>query len=256
VNIQFIKTDSKQYTYAWIFMIILGWILWFFALDHIVRAGGFLFAVIVGFFTGILSGLPPVKAFKVCFYGFCVIALILLFGFPTVALSQVLVGALSGLFAIAGAILRRITLHQVIEIHLRPWQWILLIGGVTLFADFFIILSIVQELFTYHHFNFLYQYLIPVLAGLFAAGLFVGAFSHSKHENLMKSLRRLLFGCHGVFVVFVILVFIIEGKIEWDFALVLPFTVLFSILVLGGIQIGVSSRNSKYIRYSGENYSN
>lgn len=74
---------------------------------------------------------------------------LLLFSFPNVAVSQVLMGALSGLFGMAGAILRRIGLHQEIEIHLKSWQWTLLIGGVTLFADYTIIPSILLRLHTY-----------------------------------------------------------------------------------------------------------
>ncbi|MGC1121381.1 MAG: hypothetical protein WBA22_09825 [Candidatus Methanofastidiosia archaeon] len=177
-----------------------------------------------------------------------------MFGFPTVALSQIFIGALGGLFAVASSILRRIALHRNIEIHVKTWQWVLLIGGGILFADIFVILGMIQELFVFRHLDFLYQYLIPVMLGLFASGLFVGTFSHLEKENLMKSLERLTIGCHGFFLLCVLLIFIIAG-IEWNLVLFLPLTILFSALVLGGTKIGFNFRNSEIVKYSGSDFS-
>jgi hypothetical protein len=253
MNVHFPKADSRRYFYTWIFMIVAGWILWFFALDHIIKTGGFLFAAIFGSVIGLLSGFPPTKAFTVCSYGFCSVGLLLTFGFPTVALSQIFIGAFRGLFAVASSIFRRIALHQTIEINMRSWQWVLLIGGGILFADIFVLLGMLQEVFIYHHFDYLYQYLIPVMLGLFAIGLFVGTFSHLEKGNLMKSLRKLIVACHGLFLLCVLLIFIIAG-IEWNLVLLLPLTILFSALVLGGTKIGFHFRESEIVKYSGSDF--
>jgi hypothetical protein len=256
MNLHFPKADSRQYFYTWILMIVVGWVLWFFALDHIIKTGGFLFAAILGSIIGLISGLPPAKAFKVCFYGFCVVALLLLFRFPTVALSQIFVGTLGGLFAMASSILRCIAFHKNIEVPVKSWQWVLLIGGATLLADFIVILGMIQELFVYHHLDFLYQYLLPVLLGLFASGLFVGTFSHLEKADLMKSLKRLLAGIHGLFIIFVLFVFIMDKKIEWNLVLFLPFIAFFSVLVLEGTKIGFRFRNSEIVKHSNDDSSN
>jgi hypothetical protein len=255
MNVHFPETDSRRYFYTWIFMIVAGWILWFFALDHIIKAKGFLFAAIFGSVIGLLSGFSPIKAFKVCFYGFCAVALLLTFGFPIVAVSQIFIGALGGLFAVVSSVFRGIALHQSIEISMRSWQWALLIGGGILFADIFVLLGMLQEVFVFHHFDYLYQYLIPMMLGLFSIGVFVGTFSDLEKDDLMKSLRKLIMGCHGFFLLCVLLIFIIAG-IEWNLVLLLPLTVLFSALVLGGTKVGFNFRNSEIIKHSGSDFSN
>jgi len=246
------KAESKtKVVLICVLLIAVGWFLWFYALDHIVMAGGYSFAAIVGLTVGILSGLPPKKAFQACFYGFCVVAL-LLFMFPNVAVSQVFIGALSGLFGMAGAILRRIVLHQEIEIHLKSWQWTLLIGGVTLFADYTTIPSILLELYTYQDYLFLAEFFVPVLIGLFALGLFVGAFSHLEYKELMRSVVKLSLEFHGLYLVIMIFAFL-AGQIRLQDFLIVPLIGLFLVIVLKGIQIGYRQRNREIIKSGIEN---
>lgn len=65
------KAESKvKVVLICVLLIAVGWFLWFFALDHIIMAGGYSFAAIVGLTVGILSGLPPKKRFKHVFVDF------------------------------------------------------------------------------------------------------------------------------------------------------------------------------------------
>jgi hypothetical protein len=79
---------------------------------------------------------------------------------------------------------------------------ILLIGGLTVFADGFIFVSVVTELslLPYHLWKYFFSPLLAVLSGLFILGLFIGAFYDFEYAELIRRILRIIVASHGLFL--------------------------------------------------------
>ncbi|MBU7024202.1 MAG: hypothetical protein HXS40_08540 [Theionarchaea archaeon] len=77
MNVKLPRKDSREYFFLWVFIVIIGWILWFMLLDNYVMTGGYVFMMIFGLTIGIFSGLPPARAFQVCFLGLLVVSFLM-----------------------------------------------------------------------------------------------------------------------------------------------------------------------------------
>lgn len=244
MSVQFLHPESKWYFVMWIFIVVVGWILWFFALDHILETGGYAFTVLFGLGIGVISRLSPVRAFQACFLGLLVIALLLApFG---ILFGLIIFAVLTALFALAGATIRSIVLRQKMDIHLKPWQWVLLIGGLTLYGDF-TALGAFQESHMYSHLEYAIQFYVPALVGLFATGLFTGTFSRAEYGKLMKSVVKVLIVSHSTFLIYIAALFVIAGEIMWRELLSLFLMGPLFAVVLIGTRIGYRFRGSNLI---------
>jgi hypothetical protein len=230
---------------VWILLVVVGWFLWFFG-RYYFDPQSFLFPLTYGLGIGIVSGLPPTRAFLACFFGFSILAFLIGLYF-SVFEGFVIFGILCGLFAMAGAIIRRILFRQRIEeLYLKPWQWVLLICGVTILADRFVILGTFHELFVYHRIFSFFQFFVPSLVGLFALGLYTGAFYQLKYDELIKSVKMLSLGTHGAFLIYMIYRFVMRS-ISWEPFLTAILISLFFYIVLKGTQIGYKSRSKDFL---------
>lgn len=171
---------------------------------------------------------------------------ILSFTFPSVVGDLILFGVLCGLFAMAGAIIRRIFFRRGIEeLYLKSWQWVLLICGVTILADRFTILGTFRELYVYHRFLSFVRFFVPSLIGLFALGLYTGTFYQLEYDELIKSVKRLSLGTHGVFLIYMVYRFVTRS-ISWEPFLTALLIGLFFVIVLKGTQIGYGFRSKDF----------
>lgn len=246
MKIQFPNADSKKYFISWIVLVIIGWFWWFFKLEDIIEIRSYTFIILFGLGVGIISGLQPVKAFQACLIGLLAIELFLIpTGFSIYLL--LFFPSLTSLFALIGAILRKIFSGQEVEIDLKRWQWIALIVALTLFSDssaFIVIEQPSLNSFLLHLARFFIFYVI----GLFCAGLFTGAFSPMEQKKLMKSVAIVSFGSHSIFVIWIFCIIIASREIHiTDFA-AFPLMGLLSMSVLTGTHIGCRWRKSKFIK--------
>ena len=240
MNITFQKIKSVMYLIAWILLIAVMWDLWLFGLERLFNVGDFVFIIVFGIFVGIVSGLPPKKAYLVCFLGFFIIAP---FGlYFSIFQGLAFFSILCGVFGIAGAVIRRIITHQRIEeLYLKPWEWVLLIGGISILADYIVIPCASAEIFTYHRFTNVSRFFICSLIGLFALGVYTGVFYSRDYESLLKSVGKMSFGGHCVF--FVYRGFLLAlGYITWKSFLLISFAIIFLGILLFGVKIGYRYR--------------
>jgi hypothetical protein len=242
MNITFQKIKSIVYLIAWILLIAVIWDLWLFGLERLFNVGDFVFIIFFGIFVGIVSGLPPKKAYLVCFLGFFIIAP---FGlFFSIFQGLAFFSIVCGVFGIAGAVIRRIITHQRIEeLYLKPWEWVLLIGGVSILADYIVIPCAYAELFTYHRLTIFSRFFICSLIGLFALGVYTGVFYCRNYNRLMKSVGKAALGGHGVFLMYRGYLLAV-GYTTLESFLLIPLTLVFLAVVLIGTKIGYSKRGS------------
>jgi hypothetical protein len=209
-------------------------------------------AIIAGLAVGFLSGLSPKKAFWACFYGFLILWFFFAFGaiFPyySIALRVALVimpliaAFLCGLFGIAATLLRRIVLHQEIEkIHLEKWQWTLLLGGVVILVDILFLSHVIFELYLYLYGAYEWTYFVPFLVGallgLFALGLFAGAFQTCEYKGMVLSALQILLIAHGLFLLFLAIQSASPLSSSKTY-LSLLFCIISSAIMLSGIHLG------------------
>ena len=241
MNSYFQKIKSALYLVAWVFLIAVVWYLWLFGFQHILFIGEFMFVIIFGIFVGVVSGFSPKREFLACFSGFFIIAVLFGLIFPIFE-DLVVFGVLCGIFGIAGAVIRRIVTHQRIEeLYLKPWEWALLIGGISILADYIVIPCAYAEIFTYHRLTNVFQFFIPSLIGLFALGVYAGVFYSRDYESLLKSVGKMSFGGHCVFFVYRGLLLVL-GYITWKSFLLISFAIIFLGILLFGVKIGYRYR--------------
>jgi hypothetical protein len=242
MTIQFLRTESRQYFYAWILIVTIFWFILLLMYVDIISAWVYFFPIVFGLGVGIVSGLSPTRAFQACFFGFVILTLLIGFVF-LLAHYLLLFGLISGLSAMAGAVLRRVVLHQEIESPLQFWQWALPLGGLIILADLFTIPGSFEELFVDHCLLPFFRFLLLFLLGLFALGLFVGAFSELDSREVTKSVMRLSIGAHGLFLTIMLALFAFERGIYWKFFLEFSLACLFLVVVLEGSRMGYELRN-------------
>jgi hypothetical protein len=241
MNNYFQKIKSALYLVAWIFLIAVVWYLWLVGFQHILFIGEFMFVTIFGIFVGIVSGFSPKRVFLACFLGFFIIAVPLGLIFPIFE-DLVFFGVLCGVFGMAGAVIRRITLKKGIEeLYLKPWEWALLIGGISILADYIVIPCASAEIFTYHRFTNVSRFFICSLIGLFALGVYTGVFFIRDYESLLKSVGKMSFGGHCIFFVYRGYLRAL-GYITWKSFLLVSFAIIFLGILLFGVKIGYRYR--------------
>jgi hypothetical protein len=242
MNITFQKIKPTLYLFAWILLIAVIWDLWLSGLYYLLLIGDYVFVIIFGIFVGIISGFSPKRAYLACFCGFFIIAPSGLFF--SIFEDLVFLGILCGVFGIAGAVMRRIITHQKIEeLYLTPWDWVLLIGGVSILADYIVIPCAYAELFIYHRLTIFSKFFICSLIGLLALGVYAGVFYCRDYKRLMKSVGKAALGGHGVFLIYRCYLLAV-GHTTLESFLLVSLTIVFLVVVLIGTRIGYSRRGN------------
>jgi hypothetical protein len=240
VNIKFQKVKPTLYLLLWIFLVFIAWFLWLLGIENLINVGDYIFVTLFGIFVGIVSGLSPKRVFLVCFLGFFIIAPSGFFF--SIFEDLVFLGVLCGVFGMAGAVIRRVTLKKGIEdLYLKPWEWALLIGGISILADYIVIPCASAELFTYHRFTNVSRFFICSLIGLFALGVYAGVFYSRDYESLLKSVGKMSFGGHCIFFVYRGYLLAL-GYITWKSFLLISFAIIFLGILLFGVKIGYRYR--------------
>jgi hypothetical protein len=240
---------SGAYFCLWVIIVIGGWFLWFYGVDRVaISLGSYILPFTFGLGVGILSGLSPRRAFLACFFGFFALAVLFAFYNPIEIVWFTIFGVLSGLFAMAGAILRRIFFHRKIEeLYMKRWQWILLVGGASVMADYTVILCMYRQLFVYRYVFAFIQLFIPVLICLFALGLYTGLFSRLEHEELSKFVITASISGHICFLFYMLFLCIVRHR-TWESFVMIPLIGVYFLVLYKGAQIGFRLRNREFIR--------
>ena len=243
MNITFQKIKSALYLLFWILLIAAIWFLWLSGLEDLIIVGDYVFVIIFGIIVGILSGMSPKKIFLVCFCGFFIVAVPIGLVF-SIFEDLVFLGIVCGVFGIAGVVIRRIITHQKIEeLYLTPWEWVLLIGGISILSDYIVIPCAYAELFIYHRLTIFSRFFICSLIGLFALGIYTGVFYCRDYNTLIKSVGKAALGGHGVFLLYRCL-FLYVGYTTLESFLLIPLTLVFLAITLIGTKIGYSKRGA------------
>jgi uncharacterized membrane protein len=179
------------------------WFLWLFGFEDLIPIGDFTFVTLYGIFMGIVSGFPPRKAFCVCLLGFFIVAVNLGLVFPLILRALLFLSVLCSIFAMTGAIIRRvITQKKIEELYLNPWEWAVLIGGISLLVDYTVIGRAYSQLLIYDRMSTFLRWAISGSVGFFLLGMYAGAFHHKDHKLLMKSLIGFSMGGHSIYILY------------------------------------------------------
>jgi hypothetical protein len=255
------RLEKEWISYVWAFLVAVAWLFWFTFLDVDLNpflVGNYIFPIILGFAVGVFSGLPPKRVFRINIYGFLAFALIIAIpSLTSLGVDEVLwllsivvflvpFAIFCALFGVTGAVLRRVVLRQEVRIHMKSWQWVLLIGGLSVFSDVFILFSFITELYLlpYRTWTYFAPPLISVISGWFALGTVTGAFYDQENEGQIRRLLRTTLASHGLFLLFLGIFLLIEHEFQWN-VLLSPFFCLISTGVLAlGFRVGHHSRKS------------
>jgi hypothetical protein len=247
------KPSILQRGAFWIPLATLLWLAVWFSLNvdfDPFRPRNYIPSLVTGLTIGLLSGLSPRKAFRSCFLGFFVIWLFLvcvgaLWEFSAdvallVIILPLILGSLSGLFGMGSALLRMIALRKEIDVHLKSWEWNLLIGGTSIFADFIFFFGVAVELRLAELYIWTYSvpFLTILLLSLFALGLFTGAFYSAQYKKVRSFLVRLQFISHTLFLFFLLLPSIASNEYPRDLLLALVFSIICATLLFSGAYVG------------------
>jgi uncharacterized integral membrane protein len=206
--------------------------------------------ILAGLIIGFLSGLPPRKAFRVCFYGVFIIAIFLIFlvilnPFDRIlilsfVIMQTILPSFSGLSGMGGTIARRIIFHEEIEVYLEHWQWVLLIGGISIFVDVFFFLNVMTRIYLIRYYSWTYLAPFPIVAffGFLVLGMFTGAFYCIHYKKTTSFLGRIQFVSHSLFLFSLGSLLVAVDSFAWDILLALAFSAICAALLFLGAYAG------------------
>jgi hypothetical protein len=228
------KVKSGLYFCLWIFIVVGIEFLWILILPYCFWHTYLFYIgipIVFGLFIGLVSGYPPRKAFLVGFLGNFVFER--LFGvysflgfFDFLQLSIFL-----GLMAIAGAIIRRVLFRDFKELYLSTPEWVILIGGCSAYADY-IIFSTADRVFVYQNYLQFFTGVSIVSIGIFALGLYAGAFFNKEYKNPLQKIKKISLAGHTGFILYTILIMFMGATI-WRTCLFYSFLGFFVVLFAG-----------------------
>ncbi|MBU7000685.1 MAG: hypothetical protein HXS51_07985 [Theionarchaea archaeon] len=237
---------SVLYSIIWIVITASLWFLWLLGLEGLVPVGDFTFVMLYGTLMGAGSGFSPRKAFSICFLGFFIIAVLLGLAFPVGFGALLLLSVFCAIFAMIGAIIRRlITQKKIEELYLNPWEWVVLVAGISLLVDYTVIGRAYSQLLTYGRvFTFL-RWVTSGSVGLFLLGMYAGAFRYEDHKLSMKSLIGFSTGGHTIYVLYKSYLYVIGHMSSRAFLLVFLIVLTFISAFFIGTKTGSWRRVSR-----------
>jgi hypothetical protein len=236
MHVTFREIKSALYFSFWV-LLVIGVMVWWFRtfFDYMYETA---LPLICGCTVGILSGLSPARSFLACFLGFSIVAILITLTSEDVLWFFALLGVFCGLIALACAVLRRIILRSKTELlYLAAWQWALLVGGGSLLGDFLLIPFQYIAVLQMHYFSTFLRSLAVTGFGLFAVGLYAGAYYNHAYKTLVKDIMKFSVSGHFVFLLCFALLFFARF-VFWGAILFMPLMGLSFLLVLTGTMIG------------------
>lgn len=191
--------------------------------------------------VGILSGLSPPRSFLACFLALLIIAISSVSNETYYVWHMLLFSALGifcGLIALTCAVIRRLVLRSGSEqLRLITWQWAVLIGGVSILADCFLIPFHYNAVIQMHYYSSFLKSLAVFAIGLFAIGLYAGAYYGHEYKTLIKDMMKFSVSGHSVFFISFTFLLLMKLVFRGDI-LFLPVMGLLFLFLLVGAQLG------------------
>lgn len=237
MTIQKIKTGLHYF--LWIFIVIIINILFVFILPCIsyhTELWYFVPSLIVCILLGLRSGFSPPKAFLTAFFGNFIFTIS--FGMYSFYYLVDLyhMSIFLGLMGMAGAVLRRVIIRDFEELYLSTREWILLIGGVSAYADYYVF-SAADLIFKYQSYFIYLKKILIVSVGVCILGVYAGAFFNTNYDNPAQKIKYISLGGHSGFVLYTIIL-LFMGAPLWKIFLFYSIIIVFSVLLLAGTKIG------------------
>ncbi|MBU7024628.1 MAG: hypothetical protein HXS40_10725 [Theionarchaea archaeon] len=233
------KIKSAAYSIFWILLTASLWYSWLIGFQHLIPIGDSTFVTLLGVFIGMISGFSPKRAFIVCFAGFSIMTVLIGIIFPMIIYDLVFSSVLCALFAMAGAIIRRIvTQKKKEELYLNPWEWIVLIGGISFLVDYNFIGCAYTQLLTYDRFSTFLRLVISGSVGLFLLGIYAGAFHERDYSFSAKSLVIFSSAGHIIYIFCKSYTYIIGHMSSRAFLLIFLIILTFISVFFIGTEIG------------------
>ncbi|MGC1119598.1 MAG: hypothetical protein WBA22_00770 [Candidatus Methanofastidiosia archaeon] len=239
----------------WIPVVTVIAVTWYFFLGVDINPfliGNYGSLFVAGIVVGAISGASPKKAFLICFWGYAVISFFwVAFGFSSnlaegsfLAAFYIAWAILCGLFGMWGALLRQLILHGKVEkVTLKSWQWLILVGVVTIVADM-IIIPDAYRVFVVLKSIYSLPVVFMILTGLFALGLFVGTFSTLEYKLMLRTITKWSILSHIVFLLILVLLLLdVGGPALQDYVCCIGFVALFLTTVIAGAHFGYKFRD-------------
>jgi hypothetical protein len=192
--------ESTWYLLVWVVLIMVTWTILMFKSESLSPGRVYLITIIISFGVGALSWLSPTRAFSSCFLGIFIIIFFFGVQYP-IAFTMLTFAMVSGLFGMAGAIMRNLVLGENHSICLEFWQWAFLIMGTTMLADSFILPIANTGLMKSSDYSFYPRYAGFSMGGILVFGVFAGAFYNLDHRRVMQQILKWSLSGHALFLV-------------------------------------------------------
>ncbi|MGC1121079.1 MAG: hypothetical protein WBA22_08285 [Candidatus Methanofastidiosia archaeon] len=243
--ITFQRVKPALYFSFWVVIVIGILMMWFlFFGDYMYE---YALPLVCGCTVGILSGLSPGRTFLTCFCGFFIISAIAVLTIPnSLALFTffTFLGIFCGLIALACSVIRGVVLRSKTEqLHLATWQWAILIGSASTLACYILISFPYKTMVSAEDFVLFFKFVSLALMGLFALGLYAGAYYHRSYRTIVRDILLFSLGGHLVFVFF--MVYVVRFWHVWKDPLFFPMMAVYFLVLLLGTRIGYRFKKTK-----------
>jgi hypothetical protein len=227
------------YSILWILVTASLWYLWLIGFEHLIPMGDSTFVALLGVFIGMISGFSPRRAFAICFTGFSIMTVLIGLIFPVIFYDLAFSSVLCAIFAMAGAIIRRIfTQRKTDELCLNPWEWIVLIGGISFLVDYNFISCAYTQLLNYNRLSTFLRLVISGSVGLFLLGMYAGAFYRRDYSFSAKSPVSLSTAGHTIYILYKSYIYTIGYMSSRAFLLVFLIVAVFISVFFIGTKTG------------------
>jgi hypothetical protein len=245
MKITFQETKSTLFFCFWVICVIGISFLWFITLNYYLYE--IALPLICGCVVGLLSGLSPPRSFLACFLAFFVMGIFGTFN-PKDFLAFLTIfsflGIFCGLIALICAVLRRVILRSRTEqLHLATWQWMIIMSGASIFADYLLIPDSYSAVIQFHFHQLFIEVLMAALTGFFCLGLYAGAFYDLEYRNLIKNVLKFSLGGHAVFLLYFAF-HLATGHVFWKDSFFSIVIVIFLIMLIIGTRMGYRFRKN------------
>jgi hypothetical protein len=242
MHITFREIKSALYFSFWVIFVIGVPFLW--SIRYGYDMYHFATPVICGCVVGILSSLSPVRSFLAGFLGFSTTGVLSSVADTKYLAPFALLGIFCGSIALACAVLRRVILRSRTEqLRLATWQWVILVGGASIFADYFLIPGSYTAVVQFHFYRLFVEVLMVALTGFFCLGLYAGAFYDFEYRNLIKNVLKFSLEGHSAFLLYFAFR-LATGHIFWKDSFFSIVIVIFLIVLIIGTRAGYRFRKN------------
>jgi hypothetical protein len=247
MHITFQKVKSALYFSFWVIVVIGVPFLW--SITYGYSLYHFATPLICGCLVGIISALSPARSFLAGFLGFFITGVLSSVGDMEYLAPFAFLGIFCGLIALTCAVIRRLVLRLGSEqLRLITWQWAVLIGGVSILADCFLIPFHYNAVIQMHYFSSFLKSLAVFAIGLFTIGLYAGAYYDHEYKTLIKDMMKFSVSGHFVFLISFIFLLLMKLVFRGDI-LFLPVMGLLFLFLLVGAQLGYKlGKNSREVQ--------